>query len=120
MQFKKCPVCLIPKLCTDFNRKRRECKPCERGTKLQYRYNLTIAEYDKLFEQQNGRCKICDRTPVDVGPLVVDHDHNCCDGDRTCGFCVRGLLCNFCNTSIGSMQDSVDRMIKAIEYLQTH
>jgi hypothetical protein len=40
-----------------------------------------------------------------VPTLVVDHDHECCPGPRSCGKCVRGLICNECNLALGLGQD---------------
>lgn len=33
-------------------------------------------------------------------PEYVDHDHKCCSGDKSCGKCVRGILCPGCNTGM--------------------
>ena len=67
-------------------------------------------------------CSICgdkERRPH------IDHDHSCCGPTigkgatrRTCGQCVRGALCSQCNVGIGYFNDSVDKMQKAIAYLQ--
>jgi hypothetical protein len=39
--------------------------------------------------------------------LVVDHDHTCCPVDsRSCGKCVRGLICRTCNSAAGLLYDN--------------
>lgn len=37
--------------------------------------------------------------------LVVDHDHACCPGERSCGNCIRGLICFQCNAAAGMLQN---------------
>lgn len=34
----------------------------------------------------------------------IDHDHTCCPGSRSCGNCVRGILCEGCNLQIGQVE----------------
>jgi hypothetical protein len=46
--------------------------------------------------------------------LHVDHDHACCPGPKSCGKCVRFLLCDKCNVGLGSFSDDPLRMAKAI------
>lgn len=71
--------------------------------RLQWRYGLSLDEYYELLTEQNGGCGIC-KIEEPFGKSVeffhVDHDHACCDGIRSCGFCVRGLLCGTCNAVI--------------------
>jgi hypothetical protein len=67
------------------------CKLCFRW----YKYNITWQEGEALYAKQSGMCALCDK-PLD-GKFHVDHDHRCCPGDRSCGKCVRGLLCGICN-----------------------
>jgi hypothetical protein len=116
---KECYLCEKRLELENFNKKRKECKTCSKGMKLFYRYGITQEEYDELSEKQNNVCAICFRDPTEVGVLVVDHDHACCPTERSCGECVRALLCSYCNTSIGLMEDRPERLLMATEYLRS-
>jgi hypothetical protein len=86
--------------------------------KIKNCFNLSAKEYWQLFEDQNGICAICGKSPEENGQkLSVDHDHSCCDGRKSCGMCVRGLLCSQCNRAIGLLGD--DMLLKASEYLRS-
>lgn len=80
-------------------------------------HGLTKEFYDKLSESQGGRCAICGTTP---SKLVIDHDHACCPKEKSCGKCVRKLLCPTCNSGLGFYKDSPELLIKAAEYLKDH
>lgn len=83
-------------------------------------YGMKLEEYGARFLQQSGRCAICTRAHPDLpgaGLLVVDHAHDCCSGPRSCGRCVRGLLCNSCNMAIGLLNERVSHFTRAILYL---
>lgn len=89
-----------------------------RARRLKYMYNITIDQYNKMLEAQNHVCAICFGKNDNTGyPLFVDHDHSCCPGGRSCGKCVRGLLCNDCNFAIGAFKDNPDNFDKAKEYI---
>ena len=62
------------------------------------RYKLTPHAFAALLEVQGGRCAICEKVPSYTPH--VDHDHNYCPTSRTCGKCVRGILCSRCNTAL--------------------
>lgn len=84
---------------------------------LRRKYGITLAEYDAMLTVQGGSCAIC-RGPQTPGrAFAVDHDHACCSGERSCGKCVRGLLCQGCNLALGGMQDDPERLRAAAEYL---
>jgi hypothetical protein len=51
--------------------------------------------------------------------LAVDHNHGCCPGEKSCGKCVRGLLCDNCNQAIGKFRDDPELLLKAAEYLRS-
>lgn len=79
-------------------------------------YNLQPSDIAGMLSAQGSLCAICPRT-LTVETLAVDHDHACCPGKRSCGKCVRGLLCSNCNTGIGLLQDDPTILRKAAEYV---
>lgn len=79
--------------------------------KLKKNFNLTLDQYAWLLSEQNGVCALCELPEVRVDSrtasimnLSVDHDRRCCPSNTSCGSCVRGLLCNDCNTSLGKLE----------------
>jgi Autographiviridae endonuclease VII len=90
-----------------------------RSSRLMRSFGITADEFDELLSRQGGGCAICGDTPTDEN-LHVDHDHACCPGDRTCGRCIRGLLCRYCNQALGLLKDSVARAESAASYLRTY
>ena len=91
-----------------------------RNNYLWTKYRMTPDEYDQLLSEQNGLCAICQLPQVDGRAMAVDHDHQCCPGSNSCGTCIRGLLCNLCNTAIGAFRDDTKLIEKAITYLMTY
>ena len=65
-------------------------------------YGITLAQYDFMFQEQGGLCRLCHRPETMVGNggnvrrLSVDHDH--VTGQ------IRGLLCATCNLGIGQVE----------------
>lgn len=106
----------LPTVCdpcfTERHRMRQRADRRRKG--LWESYKMTVADYQKLYDEQNGICAICGGVQVGRGAkkntLSVDHDH-------TTG-AIRGLLCSNCNTGIGNLKDSVDILKKAIQYLE--
>jgi len=94
-------------------RRWREKNPdYHRQYKLLSRYGLTEAEYQRMAEEQEHSCKICQR-PAQLerhGKLHVDH----LKGTKV----VRGLLCNACNIAIGLLKENPRILAAAIEYLR--
>lgn len=82
------------------------------------RYNIKVEDLEAMHEAQDDRCAICGRTEVIEGrSLVVDHDHSCCPSAKSCGDCIRGLLCSSCNRALGLFGDSLEVVSRAAEYL---
>lgn len=70
-----------------------------------------------MLDDQDNRCAICSLEFREKRRPCIDHDHNCCQGDRACSECVRGLLCSTCNTGLGNFRDNPDLLEAAIVYL---
>lgn len=88
---------------------------------LKARYNLTQERWAEIFAAQGEACPICGtKEPGGKGDWHVDHDHSCCEqAGRSCGKCVRGLLCHMCNTALGGFRDDVSTLMSAAAYLMS-
>jgi len=75
-------------------------------------FSLSTDEVVELLGR--GKCDACGET----NRLCIDHDHSCCNKNGSCGKCVRGLLCTWCNATLGHAKDDVSRLEKLIEYLR--
>jgi hypothetical protein len=83
----------------------------ERKYTLRYGYNMTVEQYDALFNAQGGVCAICSEPPKDHGKrrLAVDHCHR--SGKN------RGLLCALCNHAVERFEKDPDFGTKVLNYL---
>jgi hypothetical protein len=93
---------------------------------LRLNYHKSLEWYETKLAEQNGVCAICGKpesrkTPKsEVKSLAVDHNHRCCSGHRSCGKCVRGLICENCNHALGRAGDSIEILEAAITYLKQY
>jgi len=86
-------------------------------TSRKSRYRLSDERYQQLLEAQGGVCAICKQECSTGKALAVDHDHSCCPPRKSCGDCVRALLCSRCNLGIGSFNDDINLLHAAVQYL---
>jgi len=97
------------------------CSPCSSDYMTLARYGFDRSTVEMMLARQGG-CAICHTAePRAMGfrnGWHVDHDHACCPGDRTCGQCVRAIVCADCNKLIGLADDSVERLLQAAAYLR--
>lgn len=79
------------------------------------KFGLSPIQMVMVIEMQE--CAICGSSDT---PLVIDHDHRCCDqpSRSTCGECTRGLICSPCNLGLGAFRDNPDRLRAAALYLE--
>lgn len=103
----KCKSCVI-----DYHRQQRKLYPDKwKGKDLKTRFGIGIEEYNQMFEQQEGKCKICGKHQSEFSMrLAVDHCHKT--------GVIRGLLCVHCNHGLGKFFDDTNLLLKAIEYLK--
>ena len=77
-------------------------------------FNLSLADYETMVANQDGKCAIC-HSPESmvlngkVKRIAIDHCH-------ITGV-VRGLLCHSCNTGLGYFNDNWVLLDNALEYL---
>lgn len=72
------------------------------------KYGTTVEGYRDNLIKQLGLCALCfhlNRTQGTIQRLTVDHDHKCCDlKTKSCGKCLRGLLCSKCNLRLAYLE----------------
>lgn len=89
-----------------------------REWQLKSTYNLSLDAYESLLLSQNSGCAVCYTTDPGAKAFHVDHDHTCCPGNKSCGKCVRGLLCSKCNLMIGLSKDNSEILRAAALYIE--
>lgn len=82
--------------------------------RLWHMFRIRRDRYDEILNAQGGGCLACGSTDR----LSVDHDHTCCPGTRSCGVCVRGILCGRCNSALGLVQDRPEILENLVSYLR--
>lgn len=95
-------------------------RPEKRRNRTLSQFNITQAEYDRMFQEQGGRCKTCGTAEPgsNYTNFAIDHDHSCCPGvSNSCGQCIRGLLCSRCNMVLGLVADNKTLLRSLINYL---
>jgi len=81
---------------------------------------MTPEQFQKIAEEQDGRCMICRKEPVPdarswregIWALEVDHDH--------LSGVTRDLLCGHCNKGIGHFMDDPELIRTAAAYIEHH
>ena len=88
---------------------RKHKKEASRKNHFKRNYNLSLEDWNEMWENQSGKCLICGKKfskPLDA---YIDHNH---ETNK-----VRGLLCSNCNLGLGAFKDSPKYLILAAEYL---
>ena len=86
------------------------------------KYGISRDEYNKMFLEQEGKCKICGKHQSEFSrALHVDHLH--VEDYKSLPWYekrkyVRGLLCFNCNNGLANFKENRELFLKALEYLE--
>jgi Recombination endonuclease VII len=115
-----CNECDGSQICVH-GKQRDRCKDCggrrwnNSERMLKTRYGLTETDYQEILAKQSGVCALCGRS---AKRLCVDHDHKCCPKKcKSCGKCIRGLLCVRCNMVLGWLEFNPSIIQKVAGYV---
>lgn len=83
---------------------------------LQNMYGLTLEEFQRMYDEQDGLCAICQQPERQRGRggavRLLCVDHNATTGR------VRALLCAQCNLAVGNFRENPMWFEKAAEYVR--
>ncbi|MEU5166831.1 endonuclease domain-containing protein [Streptomyces mutomycini] len=142
-ELKECCRCLVSKPIADFYKRKSGrdgryayCKECSRkyakaryhltaekvkARQIEFKYGLTPELFAKVLESQGQACAVCgELSPGGRGNWHVDHDHGCCPGSKTCGKCVRGLLCMSCNSMLLPGYENLPKEMQDSRYINEY
>ena len=131
---KICPNCSIEKSLDEYWKGQSSCIACMKWKQknywnsrtpkkrleqhLKYKYGVTPEVFTNAWEEQQGKCVICDEKLPDL--MVYESrrrgyaiDHNHATGE------FRGILCNSCNSLLGMAKEKAEVLDKAAHYLRT-
>lgn len=92
------------------------CRECIADTRRVQKHGMRLDEKEFIAEHQDG-CAICGRLTPGKKGWAVDHDRSCCPGDKSCEECRRGILCAWCNNTLGYAFDNPEILRRAADYL---
>lgn len=106
------------------NKERVAARPRQRAYSEKWRrtsrYGLAEGRFEEMLEEQGHACALC-RAPFDLEAprrqAHIDHEHACCPGQKSCGSCVRGLLCYRCNVCLPAAESDPGWLGRVAQYL---
>lgn len=110
-----CKTCRLMTNANWHSRNPTEREELDRRDRLKSRYGITVGKYEDMLSTQEGKCLICKNI---MDKVCIDHDHSCCFGSKSCGKCIRGLLCDLCNKGLGQFKDDPLQLESALNYLK--
>lgn len=113
---KECGVCQVKRWNSDpVNREttRKRHRDRHNSTPPYAKHGVSDEQWLEMIRRG---CNACGSAGGKRG-LMVDHDHACCPGDRSCGKCVRGALCANCNSAEGLLRGDYKRIMQLANYV---
>ncbi|MFD8202149.1 endonuclease domain-containing protein [Streptomyces sp. NPDC059701] len=127
---KRCPACKNVKALAEFGRSSAQlsgrstyCVACQPDYVLMKRFRFPSMDAVRAFrESRDHRCDICKRQWQEGETAFhIDHDSACCPSrGPSCGVCVRGYLCQLCNTQGLSWYELVGRSIAVVPIFEDY
>lgn len=71
---------------------------------------------EKIVSMLSSSCEVCGSREQ----LTIDHNHSCCNARFSCGKCVRGVLCQHCNRSMGQAKDNPTILRMLADYIDKY
>ena len=114
---RNCRCSLCAPLKNAYTNSQRVAKNRDRSSEATLlKYGITKEQLEAMILEQDNKCALCYVEFTGRKSIRIDHDHNCCKSLKTCGKCVRGLLCHRCNIAIFIFDDA-ELLEKANIYL---
>lgn len=115
--------------------RRNTCKKCHSNYMTQYykdnpekihfsrtapkqnwrRHRISEEYFNSMINLFDGKCHSCKINNA----TNIDHDHSCCETNRSCGKCVRGVLCHHCNSALGLLKDDRNKILNLLKYVDS-
>lgn len=115
------PIKARGRCATHLRAKIRDDKLKARHRHILKNFNLTVADFGRIWAAQNMCCAVCKTGTRDpYSGMAIDHDHRCCPTVPTCGKCTRGIIhavkCNY--QLLGRQSDVPSFYYGVAEYLE--
>jgi hypothetical protein len=110
----RCKICSNKRTKIYYNINKKELIKKRVNTRYIQKYNMTSKQKKEMIKNQNYRCLCCgcDLRKIPQKLRCIDHDHVKNN--------VRGVLCHFCNLSLGMMNEDIEKLKLLIIYIEKH